>query len=93
VKSVVLSLRKSLPREFVTDHFDVDGLAHAKPNRANEVLINPRLQFAHPERSRVSTMKRVKGARSEFVRHSSVGLGILNRDGAAPTMRFLRGKG
>lgn len=37
-----------LPRESIADHLDVDLEAHAVPELTNEVLINPRFQFAHP---------------------------------------------
>lgn len=35
-------------RKLVTDHLDVDLLAHAEPDAANEVLINPWLKLTHP---------------------------------------------
>lgn len=38
----------SLPREFVTDHLDVDLLAHTEPDAADEVLIDPWLKLSHP---------------------------------------------
>lgn len=43
------SAENCLPREFVSDHLDIDRFSHAEPNRSNEVLINPRLEFTHPE--------------------------------------------
>lgn len=36
------------PRELVTDHLNVDLLAHLEPEVADEVLIDPRLKFTHP---------------------------------------------
>jgi hypothetical protein len=38
-----------LPREFVADHLDVDGLAHVVPDAADEVLVDPRLKLTHPD--------------------------------------------
>ncbi len=38
-----------LPRKFVSNHLDIDLLTHAEPDRANEVLINPRFELTHPE--------------------------------------------
>lgn len=38
-----------LPRKFVADHLYVDLLAHAEPNRTNEILVDPWLQLAHPK--------------------------------------------
>lgn len=37
-----------LPGELVTDHLDVDCLAHVVPNAADKVLIDPRFEFTHP---------------------------------------------
>lgn len=38
-----------LPREFVTNHLNVDLLAHLEPKVTDEVLVDPGLQFTHPE--------------------------------------------
>jgi len=40
---------RNVPGELVTDHLDVDGLTHAVPDGADEVLINPWFKFAHPK--------------------------------------------
>jgi hypothetical protein len=40
----------SLPRKLVTDHLDADLLTHLEPKVTDEVLVDPRLQFAHPEK-------------------------------------------
>jgi len=37
-----------LPRKLVADHLDVDLIAHAEPDSAHEVLVNPRLKLTHP---------------------------------------------
>jgi hypothetical protein len=42
--------------EFVADHLYVDGLAHVVPDAADEVLINPWLEFTHPESGLASTL-------------------------------------
>lgn len=36
------------PREFIADHLDVDALADLEPDVADEVLVNPGLEFTHP---------------------------------------------
>lgn len=42
--------RHDLPRELVADHLHTDLLAHLEPKVANEVLIDPWLEFTHPIR-------------------------------------------
>ena len=37
-----------LPRKFVADHLDVNLLTHVVPDRAHEVLVDPRLELTHP---------------------------------------------
>lgn len=34
--------------ELVADHLDIDLVAHAEPDAADEVLVDPRLKLAHP---------------------------------------------
>lgn len=36
------------PRELVADHFHVDLFTHLEPKVADKVLVNPRLELAHP---------------------------------------------
>jgi len=38
------------PGELVADHLDVDVLTHVVPNAAHKVLVDPRLELAHPAR-------------------------------------------
>ena len=40
-----------IPREFVTNHLDVDLLSHLEPEVAHEVLVDPGFKFAHPTTS------------------------------------------
>jgi hypothetical protein len=42
-------LLSCLPRELVADHLDVDGLTHVVPDASDEVLVDPRLELAHPD--------------------------------------------
>ena len=51
-----------LPRELISNHFDINRFAHTKPDRANEILINPRFKLTHPMIHQVSNCcVRVKG--------------------------------
>ena len=68
------------PRELVPNHLDVDGLAHAKPDGSNEVLIYPGLQLTHPKRTTVSKLKRVKAVKSDVVSQGSAEHDIMNRE-------------
>ncbi len=38
------------PRELVTDHFHIHLFAHAEPDGANKVLVDPRLKLSHPDK-------------------------------------------
>lgn len=40
--------KNDLPREFVSDHLDIDLLAHSEPDTADEVLVDPWLKLTHP---------------------------------------------
>lgn len=42
------------PSELVANHLHIDLLAHAVPKAADEVLVDPWLEFAHPEESNQS---------------------------------------
>jgi hypothetical protein len=46
-----VDLQRCLPSELVADHLDIDLLAHAVPQAADEVLVNPWLELAHPNDS------------------------------------------
>ena len=48
IHSLIKCLLVILPREFVTDHLDVDLFTHAKPHTTDKVLINPWFEFTHP---------------------------------------------
>lgn len=37
-----------VPGEFVANHLHVDLFVHAKPHTTHKILINPRLELAHP---------------------------------------------
>lgn len=40
--------QEDVPGELVANHLDVDLLAHAEPEAADEALVNPRLELTHP---------------------------------------------
>jgi hypothetical protein len=48
IESHFHQLATHIPGEFVANHLDINLLAHAKPKTANEVFVDPWLEFTHP---------------------------------------------
>jgi hypothetical protein len=54
----VKDIESNVPCELVTNHLDIDLFAHAKPQGADEVLVNPWLKFSHPTNVRLHPHRR-----------------------------------
>ena len=74
---------RSLPREFVSNHLDIDLFTHIVPYTAHKVLVDPWLKLAHPIIGISITC--------DFEAYSLKGAAALNLSNHPPEVNFLSG--
>lgn len=57
--------KRLLPRKFVAYHFNTNSLSHVVPDVTNEIFVDPRLKFTHPEMHHVNTTSQIISKRED----------------------------